>query len=204
MHCTTTVPSLQSKPHENHKNPPPFLFYLPTILYTTQQRKPNNNIINQRVRTNTKCYHPTPLNISSSFFSSCVLPHKQPVVEEISVWRCQVLVVHRSLKPPQGPPVLAMVQTGTTAGDGDPHQALGGATVPAQGVLQLALVEVSDMVLELALGLDPGMDMGLVGVELMAVALGLELVQAALVAVEGRATMGKSVNVLAIWHGASL
>lgn len=111
------------------------------------------------------------------------------------------MVAHRRPEPQRGPLVLGMVQTGTTAGDGGPHPVVGGATVLGQGVLQQASVEVLDTVLELGLGLDLGMDMGLVVVELMVVVLGLELVQAALVA---RATMGKSVNVLAIWHGASL
>lgn len=79
--------------------------------------------------------------------------------------------------------VRAMVQTGTIAGDGGPHQEVVGATVQAQGVLLQALVKDMVLGLEVAQGLDPDLDMDMVVVVLVVVVLGMEVVPAILVVV---------------------
>lgn len=86
------------------------------------------------------------------------------------------MAVHHWPEPPQGPLALAMVQTGTTAGDGAPDPAPGTGMVPVRAGLQRALPEDMAMVLDPGPGLDPGMDMDLV-VVLMPVVMGLEVVR---------------------------
>jgi len=76
-----------------------------------------------------------------------------------------------------------MVQTGTTAGDGapDPPPAMGLDQAPVG--LQLVLLEVLDMDMDPALGLDPGTDMDRAVVVLVAAVMGLEVAQGTLVVV---------------------
>lgn len=107
---------------------------------------------------------------------------------------CQV-AVHRPPETPQGALVLAVVQTGNTAGDGalDPAPAMGLDQV--QVVLPLVLPEDMDMDMDPVLGLAPGMDMDGVVVVLVAVVMGLEMARGTMVA---EATVEEMVVVIII------
>ena len=88
---------------------------------------------------------------------------------------CQTAVHHRP-EPPRGPLAPAMVQTGTTAGDGAPDPALGMGMGMVRVGLRRVLLEAMAMVLDLDPGQDPGTAMDPVVVVLGLVVMGLEVV----------------------------
>lgn len=93
---------------------------------------------------------------------------------------CQTAVHHRP-EPPRGPLAPAMVQTGTTAGDGAPDPALGMGMGMVRVGLRRVLLEAMAMVLDLDPGQDPGTAMDPVVVVLGLVVMGLEVVRETLV-----------------------